>query len=172
MTNLPVACTLSPSALGARREGLLSELLRRAEEHPANSMRYVARMERRLFRYPLALLLLCTALAACTDDAKLEGTPVELTAGGRTVTLQLGDCRVYQVERRSTRKAITRSHRCAGRRSVPAAAAHRVARIAPATARSGKRRAAMAIGSRSRTPTCHRPVMLHPMPRVERGVRE
>ena len=33
MTDLPVACTLSPAALGARRQGLLSELLRRADEH-------------------------------------------------------------------------------------------------------------------------------------------
>jgi hypothetical protein len=33
MTDLPVACTLSPAALRARRQGLLSELLRRAEEH-------------------------------------------------------------------------------------------------------------------------------------------
>ena len=64
-------------------------------------MRHVAQMERRLFRCPLAFLLsLCTALAACTDDTKLEGTPVELTADGRTVTLQLGDCRIYKVEHR------------------------------------------------------------------------
>ena len=33
MTNLPVACTLSPAAVSARREGLLSELLRRANSH-------------------------------------------------------------------------------------------------------------------------------------------
>ena len=33
MTDLPVACTLSPAALRARREGLLSELVRRADEH-------------------------------------------------------------------------------------------------------------------------------------------
>jgi hypothetical protein len=33
MTHIPVACTLSPAALRARREGLLSELLRRADEH-------------------------------------------------------------------------------------------------------------------------------------------
>lgn len=33
MTDLPVACTLSPAALRARRQGLLSELLHRAEEH-------------------------------------------------------------------------------------------------------------------------------------------
>jgi hypothetical protein len=33
MTDIPVACTLSPAALRARREGLLSELLRRADEH-------------------------------------------------------------------------------------------------------------------------------------------
>lgn len=33
MTDLPIVCTLSPAALRARREGLLSELLRRAEEH-------------------------------------------------------------------------------------------------------------------------------------------
>ena len=33
MTELPIACTLSPAALRARRQGLLSELLRRADEH-------------------------------------------------------------------------------------------------------------------------------------------
>jgi hypothetical protein len=33
MSHLPVACTLDPAALKARREGLLSELLRRAVEH-------------------------------------------------------------------------------------------------------------------------------------------
>ena len=31
MSNLPVACTLSPAALEARRSGLLADLLRRAE---------------------------------------------------------------------------------------------------------------------------------------------
>ena len=33
MTELPIACTLSPAALRARRQGLVSELLRRADEH-------------------------------------------------------------------------------------------------------------------------------------------
>jgi hypothetical protein len=33
MTDLPVACTLTPTAVRVRREGLLSELLRRAEAH-------------------------------------------------------------------------------------------------------------------------------------------
>jgi hypothetical protein len=33
MSQLPVVCTLDPAALKARREGLLSDLLRRAEEH-------------------------------------------------------------------------------------------------------------------------------------------
>lgn len=33
MTDPPVACTLSPAALRTRREGLLSQLLRRAVEH-------------------------------------------------------------------------------------------------------------------------------------------
>ncbi len=32
MSALPVACTLDPAALKARREGLLSDLLRRADE--------------------------------------------------------------------------------------------------------------------------------------------
>ena len=31
MTNLPIACTLDPAALKARREGLLTQLLRRAD---------------------------------------------------------------------------------------------------------------------------------------------
>ena len=33
MIDLPVACTLSPDALKTRREGLLSTLLGRAEDH-------------------------------------------------------------------------------------------------------------------------------------------
>ena len=33
MADLPVACTLGPGALAARREGLLSELVRRAQTH-------------------------------------------------------------------------------------------------------------------------------------------
>jgi hypothetical protein len=33
MANLPVACTLSPDALKTRREGLLSDLLARADGH-------------------------------------------------------------------------------------------------------------------------------------------
>jgi hypothetical protein len=33
MTDVPIACTLSPDALQARRKGLLADLLRRAEGH-------------------------------------------------------------------------------------------------------------------------------------------
>ena len=33
MANLPIMCTLTPAALNARREGMLSELLRRAQAH-------------------------------------------------------------------------------------------------------------------------------------------
>ena len=33
MSELPVACTLGPAALKARREGLLADLLRRADDH-------------------------------------------------------------------------------------------------------------------------------------------
>ena len=33
MSSLPVACSLSPAALKARREGLLSALLRHADSH-------------------------------------------------------------------------------------------------------------------------------------------
>jgi hypothetical protein len=33
MADLPVACRLGPEALAARRQGLLTELLRRAETH-------------------------------------------------------------------------------------------------------------------------------------------
>lgn len=33
MTNLPIVCTLTPAALKARREGALTDLLRRAETH-------------------------------------------------------------------------------------------------------------------------------------------
>ena len=33
MADLPVACTLSPAAIAARRQGLLATLLRRAQAH-------------------------------------------------------------------------------------------------------------------------------------------
>ncbi|HJR58207.1 MAG TPA: hypothetical protein VJ813_02365 [Vicinamibacterales bacterium] len=33
MTDLPVACTLGPDALAARREGLLADLVRQADDH-------------------------------------------------------------------------------------------------------------------------------------------
>jgi len=33
MSDLPVACTLGPAALAARREGLLAQLVRLADEH-------------------------------------------------------------------------------------------------------------------------------------------
>ncbi len=33
MAEIPIACTLSPDALQARRDGLLAELLQRAERH-------------------------------------------------------------------------------------------------------------------------------------------
>ena len=33
MSDLPIACTLSPEALDARRQGLLAELLQRARSH-------------------------------------------------------------------------------------------------------------------------------------------
>jgi hypothetical protein len=33
MSDLPIVCTLTPDALRARREGLLSDLLRRADDH-------------------------------------------------------------------------------------------------------------------------------------------
>jgi hypothetical protein len=41
MADLPVVCSLDPGALNARREGLVSELLRRARtrEHLANGLR-------------------------------------------------------------------------------------------------------------------------------------
>jgi hypothetical protein len=37
MTKLPIACTLTPAALHARREGLLTELVRRADAHESSS---------------------------------------------------------------------------------------------------------------------------------------
>jgi hypothetical protein len=33
MNDLPIVCTLGPAALKARREGLLADLLRRADDH-------------------------------------------------------------------------------------------------------------------------------------------
>lgn len=33
MAQLPVVCTLSPAAVAARRQGLLTDLLRRADDH-------------------------------------------------------------------------------------------------------------------------------------------
>lgn len=61
-------------------------------------VRYVVHMERSIARTAL-LLFVCMAAAGCKDDTRLEGTPVELSVDGRTVTLQMGDCRIYKVER-------------------------------------------------------------------------
>lgn len=47
----------------------------------------------------MALLVASVALAGCRDHTALEGDPVKLDVAGRTVALQLGDCRVYRVER-------------------------------------------------------------------------
>ncbi|MGH8173672.1 MAG: hypothetical protein ACREPX_11025 [Rhodanobacteraceae bacterium] len=60
-------------------------------------------MKRLRFLIPL---FACLVAIGCKDDTPLEGEPVQLNAGGHTVTLQLGNCRVYKVERRlfSTRK--------------------------------------------------------------------
>jgi hypothetical protein len=37
MTELPIVCTLTPAAFRARREGLLAELVRRADAHESSS---------------------------------------------------------------------------------------------------------------------------------------
>jgi hypothetical protein len=47
----------------------------------------------------IAFVIAVVALAGCRDDTPLEGDPVKLDVAGRAVTLQLGDCRVYRVER-------------------------------------------------------------------------
>jgi hypothetical protein len=49
--------------------------------------------------FPVLLLAFSFAAVGCKDHTKLEGTPVELNVDGRTITLQMGDCRVYKVER-------------------------------------------------------------------------
>jgi hypothetical protein len=46
----------------------------------------------------LLLVFSCGAVG-CRDHTPLEGTPVELRVDGRAITLQMGDCRVYKVER-------------------------------------------------------------------------
>lgn len=62
------------------------------------TVRYVVPMERPIARTAL-LLFASMAAVGCKDDTKLEGTPVELSVDDRTVTLQMGDCRIYKVER-------------------------------------------------------------------------
>ena len=46
MTDLPIVCTLTPAAVQARREGLLSKLLERAQDHEelphGHRLRFVA----------------------------------------------------------------------------------------------------------------------------------
>jgi hypothetical protein len=54
--------------------------------------------QRKRAAFRLSLLCFLAAAAGCSDDTKLEGAPVTLDAGGRSVELQLGDCRVYKVE--------------------------------------------------------------------------
>jgi len=63
-------------------------------------MRYVATMEP-VARIASSTLLAfaCVTAIGCKDDTKLEGTRVELTVDGRKLTLQMGDCRIYKVER-------------------------------------------------------------------------
>jgi hypothetical protein len=74
---------------------------RLTEAHPIGAVRYVVPMERPIARSVARALLLCACIIAtgCKDDTQLEGAPVELSVGGRTVTLQMGDCRIYRVER-------------------------------------------------------------------------
>jgi hypothetical protein len=43
MPELPIACTLDPAALAARRQGFLADLLRHVEEHRVEANTYLLR---------------------------------------------------------------------------------------------------------------------------------
>lgn len=85
MSDLPVACTLSPEGLSARRQGLLAALLRRAENHEefANGHRlsFAATDE------TLAIILKAvTAERQCCEFLQFQ---ITIEPGGGPVTLEL-----------------------------------------------------------------------------------
>ena len=85
MNDLPVACTLSPDALSARRQGLLTALLRSAEHHDelANGHRlsFTATDE--------TLALIMKTVSADRQCCQFLQFQITVAPGGGSVTLEL-----------------------------------------------------------------------------------
>jgi hypothetical protein len=85
MTDLPVACTLSPGALAARRQGLLSELVRKAES--AEELPDGHRLSFAAADDTLALIM--KAVAAERQCCRFLRFQITVEAGGGPVSLEL-----------------------------------------------------------------------------------
>lgn len=85
MSELPVACTLSPEALSARRQGLLAELLRRAEKHEELSNGH--RLSFAATDETFALVL--RAVSAERHCCQFLQFQITIEPGGGPVTLEL-----------------------------------------------------------------------------------
>jgi hypothetical protein len=85
VTNLPIACTLTPAAVRARREGLLSELLRRAtahqELHDGHRLQFAAEED--------ALFLIARAVDAERQCCRFLRFCLTVEPDGGPITLEL-----------------------------------------------------------------------------------
>ena len=85
MPDLPVACTLTPEALTARRQGLLAEVLQRAEAHEeldnGHRLSFAASDE--------TLALLARAVAAERHCCQFLRFRITVEPGAGPVTLEL-----------------------------------------------------------------------------------
>ena len=85
MPDLPVACTLSPEALRTRRQGLLAELVQRADAHHVLDRGY--RLSFAASDETLALLAQAvTAERHCCQFLRFQ---ITVEPGGGPVTLEL-----------------------------------------------------------------------------------
>ena len=86
MTDLPVACTLGPAALAARRQGLLEDLLRRAdaqEELPAGCrLRFAAAGVLPLIARIIDAERQCCRFLRFRLTVELDGGPITLELTG------------------------------------------------------------------------------------------
>jgi hypothetical protein len=85
MSELPVACTLSPEALLARRQGLLADLLRRADAHEGlangHPLSFAASDE--------TLTLIVRTVAAERHCCQFLRFQITVQPGGGPITLEL-----------------------------------------------------------------------------------
>jgi hypothetical protein len=85
MADLPVACTLGPGALAARRDGLLSELLRRA--HTREELTHGQRLSFETTGDTLALIMKTVeAERHCCEFLRFQ---ITVEPGGGPVALEL-----------------------------------------------------------------------------------